>query len=226
MDKFLVARPSRSTTKKRKGEEEESSPKKSKKASYVFVYAPGAGGGDNGPLNEVLGTLGRTLALKKWVGNFPSQMNANLELLKETAKGAKKEETLVYVGHSFGCRVIAEHLKTTNAPAIFESYPLFGPSKPKNAGTDRVLPLKALPSDRKVLFVNGSKDPFLNRDWLEPKAPRGIAAMEAVLAEADFTSTLLPVEGATHNTLKVAKKKQLANAGALRAAIVSYLDTI
>lgn len=226
MDKFLTKR-TRSET---GGEEkaEDSPTKKSKKTStqkYLFVIGPGAGGGDSAELTEVLSTLGRTVGVKKWVGNFPAQMPANVALLEEAASGAqKKGETVVFCGHSFGCRVVAAILKERAVPAVLESYPLFGPSKPKNKGTDRVAPLKEIPSDRRILFVNGTKDPFLARDWQE--GPKGIDALRAVLDDAPFASTCVAVDGAGHNVLKVAKSKQLANRGILRSAVQAYLDSL
>ena len=226
MDKFLVKKKRKSDDEKK---EESSSPKKKTKAkekkNYVFLVCPGAGGGDCKDLVEVLQTLGRTQSVKKWVGNFPSQMKGNVELLRSTA-APKKDEVLVYVGHSFGCRVIAEGLKDDAVPAILESYPLFGPSKPKNSGTDRVAPLKAIPKGRFVLAVSGTKDPFLDRDWLDKKAPTGTPALQAVLDESPCTSRLVTVDGAGHNTLKVAKSKQLTNRGILRDAIASFLDDL
>lgn len=219
MDRFIVKR-------KAEDDHEPSPSSKKTKAAYSFVVAPGASGGDCADLVELLSSLGSVTSVKKWVGNFPSQMRANVELLAEAAakaKAASSEALVVLVGHSFGCRVICELLATdeTFRGAILESYPLYGPTEPKPA-TDRAVTLRKLP-DVPVLFVSGQKDQFLNRTWLKDDAPRGVAALRAVLQESKCKSTVLAVEAAGHNALKVAKSRRLAVAGTVRSAIVKHL---
>lgn len=196
--------------------------KRKKATDYVFVVAPGASGGDCAGLVEVLSGLGKTVAVKKWVGNFPSQMKQNVELLKTTARDAAKNGEVVLVGHSFGCRVIVALLEEESYPTVLESYPLFGPSKPKNKGTDRVLPLKTLKG--RVLFLVGDNDPFYHRDWLDKDAPRGPDALRAVLDECPAVdASLVVIENAGHNVLKVAKKRELQVRGTVYSSIQSHL---
>jgi len=157
-------------------------------------------------------------------------MAENVSLLERTATAARSRAPagstteVVLVGHSFGCRVICELLAkdaTQRWPAILTSYPLFGPSKPKTPGTDRVATLKKLPSTARLLFVSGENDEFLRRDWVE--GATGIAALRAALEEAPCTSRVVVVDGAKHNVLKVAKSRALAARGTLLSAVRAYL---
>lgn len=193
--------------------------KRKKEDDYVFVVAPGASGGDCPALVEVLSSLGKTVTIKKWVGNFPSQMKQNVELLRTTATAQKGK--VVLVGHSFGCRVIVALLREETYEAVLESYPLYGPSKPKNAGTDRVAPLKTLKG--RVLFFVGDNDPFYRRDWHD--GATGPDALFEVLKDCPLVdATTVVVEGAGHNVLKVAKKNEMRVRGTVRTSIQNYLE--
>lgn len=220
-------------------------------ARPIFIIAPGASGGDCKELAEVLSRLGTVRGVAKWAGNFPGQMPANVALLRAkieeaaaTLGGGGGEgappRRVVVVGHSFGCRVavalMLQHADGTGPPlpegfcgdrAVLESYPLYGPSAPSK-GTDRVAPLRALPAGARLLFVSGAGDEFLQRGgprgW-RTGGPFGVAALQEVVDSLACrpTCAVLPVEGARHNSLKVAKKSQLAVEGRFVAAVKRFL---
>ena len=151
------------------------------KVRPTFVVCPGAGGGDCAALTQALATFGKTttIANGKWAGNFPSQMGANVQLVVDAARRAAADGApVILVGHSFGCRVVAELLTSEAIPkpsgvqrlpanvitsgAVLESFPLYGPSPPKPS-TDREVSIRNLPSGSKILFLSGAKDEFLDR---------------------------------------------------------------
>lgn len=235
MDKFL----------KRKSADEDGGPsKKQARVKPTFIVCPGASGGDCDLLTSALGTLGRTctIAGRKWVGNFPSQMSSNVSLVEDAAReaAADSEGPVVLVGHSFGCRVIAallvKHAKERSLPervvlggAVLESYPLYGDSAPKPT-TDRAAQIRALPEECQVLFLSGANDPFLDRrkKWRGAEAPAGKAALTQVLADAPCSSnsTVVVIDGAGHNAFKATKTKQDAARRASIAAIKAHLGAL
>jgi dienelactone hydrolase len=194
------------------------------KVRPTFVVCPGAGGGDCAPLTQALATFGKTCTIDRgrWAGNFPSQMGANVQLVVDAARRASTDGApVILVGHSFGCRVVADLLKSEAVPtpsgiqrlpanvvtsgAILESYPLYGTSPPKPA-TDREAALRSLPPKCRVLFLSGAKDEFLDRarQWRSGQSV-GEAALKAVLAESPCDATIVMVAGARHSAFKVAK---------------------
>jgi len=223
------------------------SKKQAKKPRPVFVVAPGAGGGDCAQLTSALATMGRCVPIGhggRWMGNSPKNLDANVELVEAAAQKAADVADagpVILVGHSFGCRVVAELLARQAADktlpdavvvggAILESYPLYGP-KPPTEGTDRAAQIAALPSGSKVLFVSGSKDEFLDRStgkdaWRGADDATGPAALEAVVAEASCAATFEFVQGAKHNAFSAPKSSQDSSRRAIIAAIKMHVDAL
>ncbi|KAJ1460128.1 hypothetical protein M885DRAFT_585407 [Pelagophyceae sp. CCMP2097] len=229
MDKFAV---------KRKADRDESPSKKTRSTDRLrptFVIAPGASGGVCPDLREVLGRMGKVVGLTKWAGNFPSQMNANVALLEKAALDARAGgDAMVLVGHSFGCRVVAELMAkdASFTVALFESYPLYGPSVPKTAALDRVAPLLRLRPEARVCFFSGARDEFLARaapkGWRGAGEPTGAAALHAVVARMPCAAgaTVFSIDGAGHDALKVAKSKVLNVQGQLLRAVEALISEL
>ena len=218
------------------------------KVRPTFVVCPGAGGGDCAALTQALATFGKTttIANGKWAGNFPSQMGANVQLVVDAARRAAADGApVILVGHSFGCRVVAELLTSEAVPkpsgvqrlpsnvitsgAVLESFPLYGPSPPKPS-TDREVSIRNLPSQSKILFLSGAKDEFLDRSkqWRSGQ-PVGEAALRAVLQQSQCDATVVMVDSARHAAFKVAKAKsdtvRRSNIAAIKTHVFDRLLT-
>ena len=203
----------------------------------TFVIAGGSSGaGFCFELKEALGRLGHATEVAKWKGHYEAHLNANVQLLEDCANDAAKvseDASVLLVGNSFGCRVVAELLARRGDPAlasrnakkplhpnvildgaVFVSYPLYGPSAPRDAKGDRAHVLNKIRATAKCLFVSGEKDEFLDRTsggtaWRKEHMPRGVAALRAVAADLPCAEgiTVVGVENTGHNALKAGRKK-------------------
>ena len=195
----------------------------------VFIICPGASSKLPTELKDALKPLGLTRVLPKWKGIMPSHVDANINLVLELCRTTADElpdRKIVLVGHSFGTRVIVTLLTkirdgqlAESIPdslqldrAILESYPLYGPSKPKPT-TDRAVTLETAPDNLRCLFFSGEKDEFLDRrkNWRNDANDNiGGAALKEVVARmpsSDLCTVVLVPEG-KHNALKVSKSNQ------------------
>ena len=201
----------------------------------TFVIAGGSSGeGFCYELKEALSRLGHATEVAKWNGHYEAHMNANVATLEKCANDAAKvseDASVLLVGCSFGCRVVAEclarrgdakraakakalHPNVIVDGAVFVSYPLYGPAAPRDAKGDRALVLAKLPERSKLLFVSGEKDEFLDRTsggtaWRKEHMPRGVAALRAVAADLPCAEgiTVVGIENTGHAALKAGRKK-------------------
>eukprot|EP00965_Chrysotila_dentata_P197791 6178401-Pleurochrysis_carterae.AAC.1 len=183
-----------------------------------FVVAWGASGRVLPSIRETLLGRGSVVDVDSWRGTAPAQLTRNAALLRDAVCKASATERgdIVLVGHSYGCRVVIELLRSlsedsTGVPpslcvdrAVLESYPLFPPSPP-TAATDRVPPLMQLPARTQLLFSSGEKDPFLHRAW-RGGAPSGGAALRDLAAKLHCSTSVLVTAHAAHNSLEGASK--------------------
>ena len=195
---------------------------KAKKASPIFMCAAGAGGGRSrqellegfGQVEEVHFSGSKNLTEKQEVPILE-------ELLKKTkavasAKSAQ-QRPIFLVGHSFGARA-AVHLFARsdfrkelpeNVQGIIAfGYPLLHPKQ------HRERKLLELPSSLRVLFVSGTRDPYMGDFQL----------MKTTLKKAKFKHTLVKVEGGDHG-LKCPKSYEDAAVSSIQEAIQTFLGS-
>jgi len=206
MEKFLSKRP-------RDGEEEvESTPKAAKKTDMVLVVLPGAGGSLAKNMSELVLDKLQTRGLTIRRGN-PLKWNTFAAGHKDNVSavlGLIPSNVDFYImGNSFGNRVICEMLSKKLLPvrckgAILCGFPLYG-DKDKN---DRLVQLQAVPKDSNLMFISGTKDEFLNREFLPIK---GEALLRSVVKEMHLTGRheLHFVEGGKHDVPTTGSKKTL-----------------
>ena len=210
----------------------------------IFIICPGASSKEPSELKDALNSLGSTRVLAKWAGVMPSHAKANMNLVLEKCREMANEfpdRKIILTGHSFGTRVIVglltkirngeigdipESLQTDRV--ILESYPLYGPSKPKPT-TDRAATLRNAPDNLRCLFFSGEKDEFLDRrkNWRSDVADEDIGGgalkqIVATMPSSDLCTVVMIPEG-KHNALKASKSKQTAVTTQFQNAVKLFL---
>lgn len=121
------------------------------------------------------------------------------------AAAAHPGQRVFLCGASFGCRVLAELLRTrqTELPdsvhkdaLVCAGYPLHKVGKPEGADPKRANHLLQLPKSVHTLFLSGDRDEFLGA--------RGLDALRDVMARMAGATTLAEVPGGEH-TVPMAK---------------------
>jgi uncharacterized protein len=128
------------------------------------------------------------------------------------ASRAKRAEAVWAGGKSFGGRMasmaVAEGLPA--AGLIFLGYPLHAPGKPDAPRADHLYGIEV-----PMLFLQGTRDPFANRDVLEP-----------VLGRLGARATYRPIADGGHSfEVPGAKKDPRATAAALAPIAVDFMRT-
>ena len=211
-------------------------------------HRSGASGGDCKELAEVLSRLGTVRGVAKWAGNFPGQMprtsrscaprSRRRRPRRRRRRRGRAPRRVVVVGHSFGCRVavalMLQHADGTGPP-LPEGFcgdracsrAIRSWAERAVEGTDRVARAARAARGRAAALRlgRGRRVPQRGgpRGW-RTGGPRVAALQEVVDSLACRpTCAVLPVEGARHNSLKVAKKSQLAVEGRFVAAVKRFL---
>jgi len=177
--------------------------------NIVLLTAPGAGGKTSKQaikLFEELSTrCGMTVirmdeseqvSWNKFSPSNKKNMNALLAAVKKTSK-AHPNKRILLCGHSFGCRVVAEAMRTLRTELqecnvvdamVCQGYPLLKNGVPETDPNNvkRAAHLQQLPSTVKTLILQGERDHFLG--------PRGMASLQELLAEMKETHHLTLVE--------------------------------
>lgn len=211
----------------------------------VLVFAPGAGGSTTRDMLRVHAACeARGVSVwrcdahplgegeKRWATtNAAHEGNASHVLaVASRAAATHPSVPVVLCGASFGCRVLAELLRSRREALpsfvahglICCGYPLHRPGAPEGADPKRARHLLELPPSCHVAFVQGSHDEFLG--------PRGIAALRDVTSTMTCTTSLVEVEHGVHTlpgakALKAAGKTQeQVDAVVIDAIISSAFD--
>jgi len=193
----------------------------------ILVFAPGAGGSTSKSMRAMQAKLEAEDQLSV-VRCDDQPLGANEARWNTMAAGGPKniahivavtnriaakepERRIILCGASFGCRVIAETLRTARAQLpttvanalICCGYPLNPEGKPEGADQKRPQHLLQLPATTQVLMVQGDEDAF--------NGPRGIVAIKELIAAMSATAELFVVPGGQHTVpeAKGLKQRQL-----------------
>ena len=182
--------------------------------SSVLLFAPGAGGATAGAMRLLQDTHLKDAGIHVWRCDDQPLGADEARWIKSSAGCAKNVAhvlavawraaaahpslPIVLCGASFGCRVLAETLRTaadrlpaTVAPALICcGYPLFGMNKPSVVDPRRHTPLLQLPSTHRVLLVQGVCDPC--------NGPDGVDGFCKVVAQMRAAVELFLVPGGEH----------------------------
>jgi predicted alpha/beta-hydrolase family hydrolase len=199
------------------------------KARFVLVFAPGAGGTTAKAMLGLLEQLEREASVVvrrcepvRWETRDAGSAH-NCQAVLHVAADAANDYPLrriVLCGASFGSRVVAEVLRRHHAalPArtaralIMCGYPLQAPGEPVDHVQARAMHLLALPSGRRVLFVQGECDEYLG--------PLGLAALRGVMDRMACATELHVVPRGGHGMPAAADSKRLT---AVRQALLTFL---
>jgi len=228
-----------SKKRERDGEEHDqtAAKKRSKAASkIVLVTAPGAGGKTSKHAIQLFQELHTRCGIKvcrmdetepvhwnKFTPSNKKNMNAILAAVKRVSK-AHPDKRILLVGYSFGCRVVAEAMRTLRTELkeanvvdamICQGYPLLKSGVPATDANNvkRAAHLEQLPSSVKTLVVQGERDSFLG--------PRGMASLQELLDGMNDTHdfTLVQVPKCGHDVSAKAVPQ-------MREAIVDFANTL
>lgn len=192
---------------------------KSTQSDAIFVCAAGSGGGrSRQALLHRFGTVKEV--------HFSSAPNLTseereaphlLEIVKAAKAAAKPKRPIFLVGHSFGARA-AVHLLArddfcrqlpSNVKGIIAfGYPLVHPTQ------HREKKLLELPPGTRVLFISGTRDPFMGDFKL----------MENTLKKSKLRHTLVKVEGGDHG-LKCPKSQEDLAVSNIQEAIKAFIKS-
>eukprot|EP00633_Aureoumbra_lagunensis_P000444 CAMPEP_0197287756 /NCGR_PEP_ID=MMETSP0890-20130614/4427_1 /TAXON_ID=44058 ORGANISM="Aureoumbra lagunensis, Strain CCMP1510" /NCGR_SAMPLE_ID=MMETSP0890 /ASSEMBLY_ACC=CAM_ASM_000533 /LENGTH=162 /DNA_ID=CAMNT_0042757811 /DNA_START=401 /DNA_END=889 /DNA_ORIENTATION=- len=119
-------------------------------------------------------------------------METNMQMITKLAESCL-DSNIVFVGYSYGCRVIARLLASRPdlaRCALFISYPLFDPVPPNRAhnGMFRADELASVPSHVTLRLMSGASDHFLATHW-QP-LPQGPDALRMTMKRTKATSSL------------------------------------
>ena len=203
----------------------------------VLVFAPGAGGSTAKAMralqDEKLRVSGifvlrcDDVPLSAGEARWATQSagaKSNLEHVVSVAKLASSRHPhlpIFFCGASFGCRVLAEALRTRRdeLPAKVDAnaliccgYPLHKPGAPEGADPKRAGHLHQLPRSVTTIFVQGERDEFLG--------PRGIDALRDTMKEMSGHTSLVEVPGGGHTVPGASGLKQLGKTQAQIDALV------
>jgi len=210
----------------------------------VIIFAPGAGGSTAVAMKALHADLRKRGMVvvdcgeqplkgdeSRWVTQSPASKRniAHLVAVANRAAEAHSGLPILLCGASFGCRVLAETLRThrCDLPScvvdalICCGFPLHKPEKPEDFDPKRKQHLLQLPASITTLFVQGETDEFLG--------PRGMEALREVTAQMAGPTSLEVVPGGTHTVpnAKGLKKLNLTQAqvtARVLEAIVTFVN--
>ncbi|CAK9076508.1 Testis-expressed protein 30 [Durusdinium trenchii] len=187
--------------------------------SPIFLCAPGAGGGRS--RQALLGRFGSVKHIKlSGALNLTEQHETRIleELLKQMKAASKANQSgrpIYLVGHSFGARAAVHLFARTdvrkqlphNVQGIIAfGYPLLHPTQ------HRERKILELPASTRVLFLSGTRDPFMGDFKL----------LKGTLKKAKCKHTLVKVEGGDHS-LKCSKGQEDSVVSTIQEAIEAFV---